>query len=878
MITDGYAQWYSDRLWNLLPPVYKLNDQGPTAGAPGPLRELINRIGTQAAVLRRNTDRLWENQSIETCDDWVIPYIGTLVATRLVSCLDAAAQRVDVAKTIYYRRRAGTVGVLEELAADIASRDARVVEFFRRMARTRHQFDPPLSYQIENPFTGPIGLSGAQNGANLRGVWSPTSNYFPNDEVTYYNVSYLAGTANTGKEPDQNPSIWQALPQQQSLEVVEGLIGAYSGTPAGGFADLRNTYAASNTGNAFDEYFYTADLRAGGETLGHFNIRNLGVFIWWLQAFPISAATPVSNKAAKPCLTFDPTGREIPLFAASQRVGEQAQWGEHWVSPDEWELPVAIRETLWATAPDELYSTDFTPQAFSVGMIAGGTGAALPLNHLKIHPERGTFSFVNAKTQNPEPAPVGTLAVCYNFGLLGQVGGGAFDTSLLSPLTLPATTANISGGDTTNLNPILGAVTGTGTLLFNDSLTYKGPSKTLTVPAGATVALAAVNGQRPVLRWSETAAQKWEIQGKATSGSTTPTQLVIQGLLLQGADLVLTGSFDNVYLRMATVDPGSIFVAQKGVTPPTPPPLYASAIDGMPLRPSVIYIEGSVTNFIVERCITGAIRTSGDGAVTSLQATASIVQSIPTHTVGSTVALSNPVFFDPASLANALKFGTSPQAQAIVASSSTLANLLEHYSPANGVSKALRTAMLSAIGSMNEAEAEQLWPLALADLALGFDEGTVSLTQCTVMGMIVAHILSASKSILDNVATADDTQDGCVRFSSYASGSSLHQPYRSVVTAAHPSIFVSRNFGDPGYVQLRSDADNQILSAAQSANACICAADSVQAAQSILTGAENGAEMGVYSSEVVALKRRGLVLKYEEYAPIGQLPVWIDAD
>ena len=39
-----------------------------------------------------------------------IPYIGDLLATRLVSCLDARAQRLDVAKTIYYRRRAGTLG------------------------------------------------------------------------------------------------------------------------------------------------------------------------------------------------------------------------------------------------------------------------------------------------------------------------------------------------------------------------------------------------------------------------------------------------------------------------------------------------------------------------------------------------------------------------------------------------------------------------------------------------------------------------------------------------------------------------------------------------------------------------------------------------
>ena len=117
MLSDGYAQWYANRLWQMLPPIYRTMDAGPSPGSPGPLQELVNRIGAQAAVVRRSIDRLGENQSIETCDDWVIPYIGDLVATRLVSCLDAAAQRIDVAKTIYYRRRAGTVGVLEELAA-----------------------------------------------------------------------------------------------------------------------------------------------------------------------------------------------------------------------------------------------------------------------------------------------------------------------------------------------------------------------------------------------------------------------------------------------------------------------------------------------------------------------------------------------------------------------------------------------------------------------------------------------------------------------------------------------------------------------------------------------------------------------------------------
>ena len=39
------------------------------------------RVGAQAAVVRRSIDRLWEDQSIESCEDWVVDYIGDLLAT-----------------------------------------------------------------------------------------------------------------------------------------------------------------------------------------------------------------------------------------------------------------------------------------------------------------------------------------------------------------------------------------------------------------------------------------------------------------------------------------------------------------------------------------------------------------------------------------------------------------------------------------------------------------------------------------------------------------------------------------------------------------------------------------------------------------------------
>jgi len=62
---DHYGIYYADKLWNLLPAVYRVQDTDQF-NARGPLREMVNRIGAAAADLRRSIDRLWEDQSIET--------------------------------------------------------------------------------------------------------------------------------------------------------------------------------------------------------------------------------------------------------------------------------------------------------------------------------------------------------------------------------------------------------------------------------------------------------------------------------------------------------------------------------------------------------------------------------------------------------------------------------------------------------------------------------------------------------------------------------------------------------------------------------------------------------------------------------------------
>ncbi|MFC2077591.1 hypothetical protein ACFLTM_02140 [Candidatus Bipolaricaulota bacterium] len=102
-------------LYQLLPAVYRIRD----AERGYPLRDLLGIINKQVDIVRQDIDRLWDDFFIETCADWVIPYIGDLVGFNALHDV-ALPPRADVAKTIYYRRRKGTLPMLEEMAKDVA--------------------------------------------------------------------------------------------------------------------------------------------------------------------------------------------------------------------------------------------------------------------------------------------------------------------------------------------------------------------------------------------------------------------------------------------------------------------------------------------------------------------------------------------------------------------------------------------------------------------------------------------------------------------------------------------------------------------------------------------------------------------------------------
>lgn len=120
-------------LYELLPVLYRLED----AKQGYPLRALLDLISEQADILKHGIDNLWDDFFIETCADWVIPYIGDLVGNNPIHEV-VKTRRADVAKTIYYRRRKGTLPMLEELARDVTGWGAHAVAFFELLSWTQN--------------------------------------------------------------------------------------------------------------------------------------------------------------------------------------------------------------------------------------------------------------------------------------------------------------------------------------------------------------------------------------------------------------------------------------------------------------------------------------------------------------------------------------------------------------------------------------------------------------------------------------------------------------------------------------------------------------------------------------------------------------------
>lgn len=123
-------------LYNLLPAIYRSRDvaQGE------PLRALLGLMEREFQAIQADIEGLYENLFIETCEEWVVPYIGDLLGLKKLGNreLTSLSRRAEVANTISYRRRKGTPSALGHVVRDVTGWTAKRVEFFDFLAATQH--------------------------------------------------------------------------------------------------------------------------------------------------------------------------------------------------------------------------------------------------------------------------------------------------------------------------------------------------------------------------------------------------------------------------------------------------------------------------------------------------------------------------------------------------------------------------------------------------------------------------------------------------------------------------------------------------------------------------------------------------------------------
>ena len=122
-------------LFDRLPEIYRTRDAEQTP--KDQLRAYLAAIEGPFGAIHDHIAQLYEDLFIDTCDDWVIPYIADLLGTTHLKG-EARTLRADVADTIALRRRKGTLGAIERLAVNLTGWACRAVELRENLSWSQH--------------------------------------------------------------------------------------------------------------------------------------------------------------------------------------------------------------------------------------------------------------------------------------------------------------------------------------------------------------------------------------------------------------------------------------------------------------------------------------------------------------------------------------------------------------------------------------------------------------------------------------------------------------------------------------------------------------------------------------------------------------------
>jgi hypothetical protein len=824
-ITDGYQDYFVEKFWSLIPSHHRTEDA--TGSHPNVLRALMEVMATQAAALRRSGDRLWEDQFIEWADRWAVPYIADLVGTRLVSAQNSPARRVDVARTIYYRRRKGTLPVLEELIADIARWEGTVVEEFRRLGRAWHRLDPAPELSLGRFTATPAGgLADLRHprGADLADT--PFDEFHHTPDLRRHNGG-IRGRYGI-------PRLGFHLYRLAALEVDKAIpfrkgTGKYTFDPSGRDIQLfmrRNRRhatgeSASSTGDwslweGAREWELPAPMRCGVLAHGEYEV-------------PDTIVEQVKGELVDEGIGITPAVLDVALdelltlggirFPSARRFKEAIGRLSHKNTLLDDEVFVAVLEASLVAHCGRYMLIDRTsdPSTKSLALYYRGDHGLSKVPEKRIVAgDLENWNVPNARNLWQQKAPsrwyvvdpargrllvlpdaeYDVVAVRYHHGSAGNVGAGTYLRTRFLSSDLASTIAG-ERPDEGTVQPIDEEQlpkSGTSHIVTNGTFTPVSD-----VVGARSMTVQAADQRRPLLEldtnWVFRGRPRDE-NGEADESLQRDGALALEGLWVASrnrSSLILRGEFEWVVISHCTIDPG-----EDDTGPKT-------------LKPVAIEVQGAVETLVIQSSITGPI----------------IMRNPP---------------------------GGGTRA--------TIEKLI------------IRDSIVQARGTA---------------LAVETMSGALEMSRTTVLGSVNVNHLQASDSIVDGVVRVANRQNACFRFSAapVSDQHKLPRPYESHFYPDPDLIFSSRRFGDGDFAQVNVRAPYEVRRGAENGRemGAYCGLDWKPAVQQVDPAADQAnmrweelVENYENRVRLVGAPARidSLKAKVEEYLPIGVIPIYIE--
>ncbi len=167
-------------LYDRLPELYRIKDQERIPA--GQLKAFVDILDSTQSAVSDNIEALYHDLFIETCHDWVIPYLADLLGTSHLSGLPWTL-RADVARTIKHRRRKGTLGAIESLTFSLTRWASHTLEL-----RDRIVWDQQLNHQRpDRNGQAPLPLLPGENQSIAVAVQGGTVNLRDPALLSFYN-------------------------------------------------------------------------------------------------------------------------------------------------------------------------------------------------------------------------------------------------------------------------------------------------------------------------------------------------------------------------------------------------------------------------------------------------------------------------------------------------------------------------------------------------------------------------------------------------------------------------------------------------------------------------------------------------------------------